>query len=254
MKRIISLLLAALMLLSLAACGDKTDSDSAVESVASYGDAGTYEILAIVDGSTTVTRDELLAGGLNLALTLEAAGTGVLDYGDGDKTSLTWEDGTITLDGEKLAYNVDDDMLVMDLSDSDGVYILTFQPAAAQEKTPSTGEEKGKSKDTDASLAGYYAIISIEENGSVYTREDLKLAGMDGYYLELRAGGEGTVHVATPTPITWDDGAFYADGQTVPLTWEDDMVTFTVPSGEVSFRFQKIRMPGIIQQKICIRL
>ena len=123
MKRLFCILLALVMVLALSACSKG--------SAATYNDAGYYAIFSVDEDGETLTAADFQSMDWTVFLQLNEDGTGVLDMDDGDVTELTWEDGSITYDGEKTPYVLAGGMLTLDLCDSDGSFVMIFKKGAA---------------------------------------------------------------------------------------------------------------------------
>lgn len=123
MKKIAVLLLAIVMIASLAACSSEK---------ASHNDAGYYTAFSITEDGETMTQAELEEYGIDIYLELKEDGTGVLNIA-GDESQLTWQDGSLTAEGETVSYVVAGGMLTLDLSDDDDEFIMIFKKAAKPE-------------------------------------------------------------------------------------------------------------------------
>lgn len=96
MKKILALLLAAIMLLSLTACGsgsdDRDDEESEMEKR-----AGTYVLESMSADGETVDAEDL---GMEAYLELKKNGTGTMTM-MGESTEVEWDEDSITVEGEK---------------------------------------------------------------------------------------------------------------------------------------------------------
>jgi hypothetical protein len=120
----LALLLAALLLLGLCACGSKAE------------DAGYYTVYSIQQGSDdTMELADLKSAGLDtIYLYLDKDGTGQFAYDESDVTDLTWKAGTFTIEGEDVPYSLKDGKLSFTTDD------LTMVLQKSGDKLPSGGK------------------------------------------------------------------------------------------------------------------
>ena len=130
MKKILAILLAVAMIAALAACSGKTK--------ASYNDAGYYSVFSITEDGETMSQAELEELGLEIYMELKDDGTGVINIA-GDETRITWEDGSITNEGETKAYALAGGMLTLDLSEDGEEFILIFKKGTKPQNSSSGG-------------------------------------------------------------------------------------------------------------------
>jgi len=120
----LALLLAALLLLGLCACGSKAE------------DAGYYTVYSIKQGDDdTMELADLKSAGLDtMYLYLDKDGTGKFAYDDSDVTDLTWKAGTFTIEGEDVTYTLKDGKLSFTTDD----LTMVFQKSG--DKLPGSGK------------------------------------------------------------------------------------------------------------------
>ena len=158
MKKLLCTILAAAMLLTLCACGG-------TGSKATYNDAGYYTIFSVDEGDETLTQADFESMDWTIFLQLNDDGTGVLDMDDGDVTELTWKDGTINDGSGDMPYVLAGGMLTLDLTDSDGTFVMIFKKGAAPAEAP---EETGET----SAAASFADRFSRTGNNDGDTAED----------------------------------------------------------------------------------
>ncbi|MDD6023243.1 MAG: hypothetical protein PUC06_03235 [Oscillospiraceae bacterium] len=116
MKKVMALILAMAMLLSLAACGGKAETN----------DAGKYMLTSMKDGDDVIDLETLqLIGADGWYLELKEDGTGTLFLGDDDITELKWQDGVLKADGDRLEYTREGDTITLAVEESSLTFTLT---------------------------------------------------------------------------------------------------------------------------------
>ena len=239
MKKILCAILAVAMLLALGACGSKK---------ATYEDAGWYDIFSLDDGETTLTSADLAGMDWAISLQLNDGGTGVLDMDDGDVTDLTWQDGSITVDGDTVEYVLAGGMLTLDLSDSDGTLIMIFKKGAAPAEESAAGggltsRFKNAAAGTAASggMTGTYKLVGMQAGEEITSREDIEaLEALDmTVRLYLNEDGTGILNMyGDEMAVTWSDDAMTLDGG--PLNFSQDGSTLVLSLEDESLTFEKI--------------
>ena len=241
MKKALCALLAVVMLLTLCSCGKAKNEPT-------YNDAGYYDIFSIDDGEDVLSQSDFESLDWVIYLQLNDDGTGVLDYDDGDVYDVTWQDGSITLEGDTVSYAMAGGMLTLDLSDSDGTFVMIFKKGTAPAAEESSGSSLGGGlfgrggAAADEGLAGYYEAYFVNDNGNELDRDALIDEGLFDYvYLELLEDGTGTVSIGDPIAITWDESSISAEGETVPIAVDGDQITldFSDDSAALTVIFQK---------------
>lgn len=195
MKRILGVFVACILLLGLAG-------------IAHAGDVGYYLIDSVSDGEVSMSREELLALGLDWSILLEEGGGAQVRF---DELVLgTWADGVIaaTVDGETEAvpYTIEGDALIIDL----GEEMATFRrgdgatPAAAaipQEETEEPVPEALTPLQQwwAGDWYGYWAISGVTD------RYDALDDGCWDCYAQVALAEDGAGSIAV-----WDDeGALF---------------------------------------------
>lgn len=213
MKKIIALLLALAMLLSLAACGSSAEEDP---------NSGKYIGVSAAVGGFSMPMSDIYPGETWIELKSGSKGDIMLD-GDsyGFKWTLEGETFTLTLEGVDSVGTLSGGAIVIDLMDMGCV--MTFQ----KEGTELAEDEAPAASYNDA---GYYDLIRIDgatEEDSV-SEEDMALVKSMGMYmyLELLEDGTGTFFMEEEMAVTWVDG-------TVNFTEDNMSISYTLENGEL---------------------
>lgn len=213
MKKIIALLLALAMLLSLAACGGSAEEDP---------NAGKYIGISAAVGGFSMPMSDIYPG--ETWIELKSGGKGDIML-DGDSYSLKWtlegETFTLTLEGVDSVGTLKNGAIVIDLMDMGCV--MTFQ----KEGTEPAEKEAPAASYNDA---GYWDLIRIDgatEEDSV-SEEDMAMVKEMGMYmyLELLPDGTGTFFMEEEMAVTWVDG-------TVNFTEDNMSISYTLENGEL---------------------
>lgn len=213
MKRLFALLLALVIVLSLAACGGGSEEVDP--------NAGKYIGVSAAVGGFSMPMSDIYPG--ETWIELKSGGKGDIML-DGDSYSLKWtlegEDITISLEGVDSVGTLKNGTIVVDLMNMGCV--MTFQ------------KEGTEAVQTEAAItyndAGYYDLIRIDgatEESSV-SEEDMALVksmGM-GMYLELLPDGTGVLFMDEEMPVTWVDG-------TVNFTDDNMSIHYTLENGDL---------------------
>ena len=213
MKKIIALLLALAMLLSLAACGGSAEEDP---------NAGKYIGISAAVGGFSMPMSDIYPG--ETWIELKSGGKGDIML-DGDSYSLKWtlegETFTLTLEGVDSVGTLKNGAIVIDLMDMGCV--MTFQKEGTE---PAENEVPAASYND----AGYWDLIRIDgatEEDSV-SEEDMAMVKEMGMYmyLELLPDGTGTFFMEEEMAVTWVDG-------TVNFTEDNMSISYTLENGEL---------------------
>lgn len=211
MKKIIALLLALAMLLSLAACGGSTEEDP---------NAGKYLGTTAKALGMTMEMSEVYPGETWLELKSGGKGTIMLD---GDDFSMKW-----TLEGEAITITIDGVDSIGTLAD--GVITVDLMNMGVEMSFLKEGVEAPVAAAT-YNDAGYYDLIRIDgttEEDSV-SEEDLTMLRELGMYmyLELLGDGTGMLFMDEEMPVAWADGTvnFTEDDLSISYTLEGDILT-----------------------------
>lgn len=211
MKKIIALLLALALLLSLAACGGETADDP---------NAGKYQGTTAKAMGMTMDMSEVYPGETWLELKSGGKGTIMLD---GDSFSMKWKlEGdtfTLTIDGEDSVGTLANGVIVVDLMGM-GVE-MTFVKEGTRAPAPAATHDD----------AGYWEVIRVdsEDPEAAVSEEDMELVKAFGVmmYMELNQDGTGVLVIEEEMAITWQDGSvtFLDDPMTVSYTIENGVMT-----------------------------
>ena len=213
MKKIIALLLALAMLLSLAACGGSAEEDP---------NAGKYIGISAAVGGFSMPMSDIYPG--ETWIELKSGGKGDIML-DGDPYGLKWtlegETFTLTLEGVDSVGTLKNGAIVIDLMDMGCV--MTFQKEGTE---PAENEAPAASYND----AGYWDLIRIDgatEEDSV-SEEDMAMVKEMGMYmyLELLPDGTGTFFMEEEMAVTWVDG-------TVNFTEDNMSISYTLENGEL---------------------
>lgn len=221
MKKIIALLLAVVMLLSLAACGGGEPDPN----------AGIYQgIRGEMDG-IVLTMEELYPGESYLELKNGGKAELVLE---GDKISGKW-----TLEGEKFNLVVEGEDCPGTLKD--GIVTFDFTGIGMFLTFAKDGVEVPPS---EFSEVGSYHIYSIDENGESVNYDTLVAAGMAGISSVIfNEDGTGVLNIESDTiNFTYDSGAmtdeegneyYYLLTDGIMEIYLGDGMTFYYEKGEI---------------------
>ena len=209
MKKIIAILLAIAMLLSLAACGGgEPDSN-----------LGKYQGISAKALGMTMDMSEVYPGETWVELKSGGKGTVMLD---GDDFPMKW-----TLDGEAITITIDGVDSVGRLAD--GVITVGPMDMGVEMTFLKDGAEMPAPKAT-FNDAGYWEIVRMESDdpASAISEEDMAFAKSVGVlmYMELNADGTGVLFMEDEMPLTWADGA-------ITFTEENMTISYTLASGEM---------------------
>lgn len=207
MKKIIALLLALAMLLSLAACGGSEEEDP---------NAGMYYGTNATVMGFSMPMSEVYEGETWVELKNGGKGTIMLD---GDDFSMKWklegETFTLTVEGEDSVGTLVDGIITVDLMNMGCV--MEFR-------------KEGAVSAVTYNDAGYWEMICIdsEDPESAVSEEDMAMIssmGM-GMYLELLPDGTGTMYIDETMALTWSDG-------TISFVEDNLSVNYTLDNGEM---------------------
>ena len=263
MKKILSIVLAMLMVLSLAACGGKGNGS----------DAGGDKAETIVFGKYTavfkgyeLTKDE--DGRDALCLTY--------DYTNGSKEeqSFAWaflyeatqcgEDldfPGFDENGEKLEKNLEEKIgkgqtievkigiALVNTTDDVTIHFSDFDDHEYTQtiKLPDSGEKETGSAEGGPKEAGSYKLYEMTFEGETFDNAFLESGGMDKLYtLELAADGTGLMTIdGDESSVTWKDGKLTVDLSGAEYTYEyrDELLTLQETTGDTMV-FQKTGTAG----------
>ena len=209
MKKIIAILLAIAMLLSLAACGGGEPDPN----------AGKYQGISAKALGMTMEMSEVYPGETWVELQSGGKGTVMLD---GDEFPMKW-----TLDGEAITITIEDVDSVGTLAD--GIITVELMDMGVEMTFLREGAEMPAPKATYHD-AGYWEIVRMESEdpASAISEEDMAFVKSLGVlmYMELNADGTGALFMEDEMPLTWADGA-------ITFTEENMTVSYTMENGEM---------------------
>jgi hypothetical protein len=208
MKKIIALLLAVVMLLSLAACGGEPDPN-----------AGKYLGVRGEMNGVILTMEELYPGESYLELKDGGKGKLVLE---GDAFNITWK-----LDGENFTMDIEGDACDGTLKDGVVIFdfmnmgmLLTFALEGVDVPEPTVPQ-------SDTLEMGFYPLYAVDQDGEYTDNETIKMLGMDQTNY-LICYGDGTVEV-----VMENDQYFCTYNETCIIDDEGGEVQYAIVEGLV---------------------
>ncbi len=231
MKKIVSILLAIMLVAGLAACGGGSSDDPNV---------GTWNAVSASMMGIDMEVADLFEDGVTLEL--KANGKFTLSV-DGEKGNGKWEYGgdaiNFSASDADMTGTVKDGMLTLTNLLGMGVDV-TFE----KEGGYPAGQTSGQTAPSDA---GYYAIYSIIEAGEAYDSESLKEMGID-YYVQLNEDGTAIISTDSLTEGTWIPGkiSYKEDGEDVVsnYTLEGDLLTIELGDADIQLVFKRTDKGG----------
>jgi len=254
-KKMISVLLAALLVLAFAACGEKAPSDDPLSLVIGTNTAEYKGCRTALDseGNDAIIIDFTYHNGGEEAESFEWAYYYSATQGDAEmEYAVVWvsEDSFDTLDESarqevapggsldiSLTYRLTDkttpiELKVSDLFDEEHDSI-TIDPATAVPMSQGleSGESKGAPLAPEGGEAGFYLMTHSESDDpnnviDPETLEMLKSMGL-AMYIELREDGTGTFMLDDAYEITWGDGMLTLEDESVPYVIEGENLSIT---------------------------
>ena len=247
-KKIFSLLLAVILVLTIVACGEKeTPDDPNVLTIGPYNaEYKGCEITADSEGNDAIVINFTFHNGGEEEESFEWAYYYTLMQGDTEmEYAVVWvsEDSFDTLDEStrvnvapggshdvSLTYKLKDSIspIVMNVSDlfNEEHDSITIDPATASPRANAPAADSAEPDDSADSDAGYWTLAYSEsEDPDLVIDEEiieaLKSVGVE-MFVELREDGTGTFVIEEPWEITWGDGLFTLEGDSIPYTRVDD--------------------------------
>lgn len=93
--------------------------------------------------------------------------------------------------------------------------------------------------DVDNSRVGMYTIDSAEAMGQTLSGDLLKANGLEGFYVELKKNGKGTVALGGQTDkITWTNTTIKEGDQEMSYSISGDILTIEVTGIKMNFKKQ----------------
>ena len=237
MKKTLALALAALMLLTLAACGEKGPPP----------EAGYYVIDSMVIEDETYTGDRLAEMGIAFTLTLNEDRTFTLDTDV--KITGTWKSGEINYkeDGENV-YNkfvYKDDTVTFELDASTKMIFKRGIPGGATAAITGTATTVPSTSAYGDSPEGFFLLESMGNSGQVLSGQQLRDIGL-AYTIQIFDDGmfELTTFFEPQGGMLQDGVMTYEEfGEMVscPYTYTGETFAFTVTDddGDTEFVFKR---------------
>ena len=237
MKRLLAILLAVLMALSLAACTSGGSDDP---------NLGKYMGTRAEYSGMSLALENVLDGG-ETSIELKGGGKCTVILG-GDsfngKYALAGEDITFTIQREDYVGTLKAGVIRLEFQGM----TLVFEKEGAGDAAPVEAPDQAVAEETvspvEAEAAAlteelYYALTMTGSDGTEMNMVELSAFGMDpkDFYLILRSDGTGELNLDADEPllITWTDAELIMDGVGVAYTREGDHITVGVEGESITF-------------------
>ncbi len=238
MKRLLAILLAALMALSLAACTSGSNDDDP--------NLGKYMGTRAEYSGMSLALENVLDGG-ETSIELKGGGKCTVILG-GDsfngKYALAGEDITFTIQREDYVGTLKAGVIRLEFQGM----TLVFEKEGAGDAAPVEAPDQAVAEETvspvEAEAAAlteelYYALTMTGSDGTEMNMVELSSFGVDpkDYSLILRSDGTGELNLDADEPllITWTDAELIMDGVGVAYTREGDHITVGVDGESITF-------------------
>lgn len=101
-----------------------------------------------------------------------------------------------------------------------------------------TNEKNFHNQRCGNSTLGYYKLTSAEASGMSFDSSTLAAVGMDKGYILLKEDGKAKLSAAgQEQELTYDDKNFTADGDSIPYTLKDGVITMEKDGTKLVFTF-----------------
>ena len=237
MKRLLAILLAVLMALSLAACTSGGSDDP---------NLGKYMGTRAEYSGMSLALENVLDGG-ETSIELKGGGKCTVILG-GDsfngKYALAGEDITFTIQREDYVGTLKAGVIRLEFQGM----TLVFEKEGAGDAAPVEVPDQAAAEETvspvEAEAAAlteelYYALTMTGSDGTEMNMVELSSFGVDpkDFYLILRSDGTGELNLDADEPllITWTDAELIMDGVGVAYTREGDHITVGVDGESITF-------------------
>ncbi len=237
MKRLLAILLAALMALSLAACTSGGNDDP---------NLGKYMGTRAEYSGMSLALENVLDGG-ETSIELKGGGKCTVILG-GDsfngKYALAGEDITFTIQREDYAGTLKAGVIRLEFQGMTLVFEKEGAGDAAFVEVPDQAVAEETVSPVEAEAAAlteelYYALTMTGSDGTEMNMVELSAFGMDpkDFYLILRSDSTGELNLDADEPllITWTDAELIMDGVGVAYTREGDHITVGVDGESITF-------------------
>lgn len=230
MKKFLAILLAALMLFSLTACGGDKDSVAAADP-----NLGLYKGVHVVTFGVEMPFEEVYGEGNSIEL--KDGGKAEFNLG-GDSMKCDWElkceELTVTVEGVPSSGTLKDGVMSIDFMNM-GIEMVFAKEGVTVESSASSSEEPA------AVLDGFYPVYSAVIGGNEIDYETLVIAEVAESYIIFNTDGTGEVYFqdSESDTFTYDmasgiltdssgmEFAFYADGDAVTVEFPLQDMTMT---------------------------
>lgn len=220
MKKLLALLLAIVMVMSLVACGGGKEEDAEDDVTGLY-------ICTEVEIEGERVDINLIDDENEYSLELKKKGKGVITL-ENDEFTCTWE-----LDGEELHIVTDDESIDATGTLKDGVIEIEFEDTlwVYEIEGGKKSNNKKEEKEEEPSVLGFYICDTVEVEGEAVDIE--YLGDAEDYAVELKEDGEAVLII---------------EGEELDITWklDDEDLTFLYEEAGEEYEYSGTLVEGVI--------